>query len=93
MGERLDEFLLATYRLTPDNLHHYTRRLALRTAPYLVPIEPDFPHITNNDLLTLPHHDMARVSDVQYRVLVDGLGWEDGSPEFTSIIPVEMRNA
>jgi hypothetical protein len=30
---------------------------------------------------------MSRISDVRYRVDLDGLGWEDGTPEFLAVLP------
>ena len=73
--------------ISDQDAHYYSDRLQLRAAPYLAPIDSNFPRITPTDVLSLPHPHMTRVSDLRYRVDVDGLGWEDGTTEFLAVIP------
>lgn len=84
---RFDSLLEQAFGLSYENAQFYVNRMQLRSAPYLVPIGPDFPRITTADVLSLPHSNMTRISDVRYRLDVEGLGWEDGSKEFLAIIP------
>ena len=87
LGSRFDDVLESTFQLLPSTLGHYKNRLQLRSPPCLVPVDETFPRITHDDMLSLQHLEMARVSDVRYRVDVDGLGWEDGTPEFLAVLP------
>lgn len=79
--------LEAAFHLTPATWRDYTVRMQLRTPPLLVPITDSFPRITLSDVLAIPRAEMMRVSDLRYRVDVDGLGWEDGTPEFLAVLP------
>lgn len=85
--DRFDDVLRSSYSVTPDLLPHYQARMELRTRPYLVPVDVHFPRIARSDVLSVPRREMQRVSDVRYRLDVEGLGWEDGTPEFLEIIP------
>ncbi len=87
VGSRFDELLEATFQLSPSTLGHYTKRMQLRSPPLLVAVTDSFPRITHADVLSLPHPEMVRVSDLRYRVDVDGLGWEDGTDDFLSVLP------
>lgn len=74
-----DEFGLA-----PTDLPVYTGRVKLRTPPYLVPINPAFPRL--NPAEALEPHLLVRVSDVRYRVHVEGLGYPPGSAPFLNVL-------
>lgn len=87
-GDALDA-VLGAFGLDEGNLDQYRERRQLRSKPYLVPITAAFPRIVRADLLDLPYDDMSRVTDIRYRVDVDGLGWEDGTAEFLCVIPEE----
>ena len=77
---RFDQLLDRHFGLTPDALAPYTERLKLRTRPSLVPVDTSFPRIDLRWLADLT--DVARISDVRYRVKLDGLGHEAGSVVF-----------
>jgi hypothetical protein len=87
VASRFEEILESSFQLSRSNLGHYTRRIQLRSRPYLVPVSESFPRITHADILSLPRLEMVRVSDVRYRVDVEGLGWEDGAVEFLAVLP------
>lgn len=87
VASTLDRILESTFQLSATNLGHYTKKVQLRSRPYLVPIDESFPRITHADVLSLPRTEMVRVSDVRYRVDIEGLGWEDGAVEFLAVLP------
>lgn len=87
VASRFEQILEAGFQLMPSNLVHYSRRMQLRSRPYLVPVTESFPRITHSDVLALPRSEMVRVSDVRYRLDVEGLGWEDGTVEFLALLP------
>lgn len=84
---QLDAVLERSFGIGYENLHQYRERRQLRSTPYLVPITEAFPRVLRTDLLNLPYDDMSRVTDIRYRVNVDGLGWEDGTAAFFDVIP------
>lgn len=84
---QLDAVLERSFGIDFENLHQYRERRQLRSTPYLVPITEAFPRVLRTDLLNLPYDDMSRVTDIRYRVDVDGLGWEDGTAAFFDVIP------
>ena len=58
----------------------------LRTAPRLIPVDERCPALTR-DLLH-PLGDLAtRIETVRYTVDLDGLGVEDGTPDFLGLLP------
>ena len=73
-----------------DDQHRsrYTQRYRQRTRPTLVRVDDTFPAISPATLLEVLGADrVARVLDVEYSISVEGLGREDGSSEFLSVIP------
>jgi hypothetical protein len=66
---------------------HYRRRFRLRTQPALVPVDNSCPAIVPTTLETLGEARTSRILQVSYRVNVTGLGFEDGAPEFLSVLP------
>jgi len=82
-----DRLLERTFQIPTHRLSEYGRGMQLRSPPYLVPVVDSFPRVTHFDILGLPRPEMVRISDLRYRVDVEGLGWEDGTPEFLAIIP------
>lgn len=79
-----DQTLRDVFGLDPTGLSAYTGRVKLRTAPYLVPINAAFPRLNPAD--ALEPQLLARVSDVRYRVHVDGLGYPPGSIPFVTVL-------
>ena len=70
-----------------EDASHYSRRLQLRTPPCLIRVEAACPRLTPELLITLLGPDLfQRVSDVQYRINVEGLGFPDSTPEFLNLI-------
>lgn len=86
VASKFEQILESTFQLSSANLAHYSRRMQLRSRPYLIPVTESFPRITHSDVLSLPRPEMIRVSDVRYRVDVEGLGWEDGTSEFLAVL-------
>lgn len=82
-----DKVLASAYQLSPATLKLYPRRLRLRSHPYLVSIDDLFPRISQSDILNLPYEGMSRLSDIRYRINVEGLGWEDGDASFLTVLP------
>jgi hypothetical protein len=79
-----DAALVAGYGLDASDLDQYSAAVKLRTSPYLVPIDADFPRV---DLAgSASGNAVARISDVRYRVDVEGLGFVAGSPQFDEVI-------
>lgn len=79
-----DQTLLDVFGLAPTDLSAYTGRVKLRTPPYLVPINAGFPRLNPAD--ALEPHVRARVSDLRYRVDVEGLGFEPDSVPFVTVL-------
>lgn len=77
---RFDRTLDVQFALTPELFGIYTDRLKLRTPPCLVPVDASFPRIELRWLADVT--DVTRLSDVRYRVNLDGLGFESGSAAF-----------
>jgi hypothetical protein len=81
-----DALLAAAYGLDPFDLGQYSAKVKLRTAPYLVPIGAGFPRLVLADAAEVSA--IARISDVRYRVDVEGLGFAAGSHEFDDVLGV-----
>jgi hypothetical protein len=83
-SNRFDSILNDHFRLTPSDLALYRTPLKLRTAPCLVPVDERFPRIRLADLADAT--DIARVSDVHYRVNLEGLGDLLGTDRFVDVL-------
>lgn len=79
-----DGLLGDAYALDVEDLSAYTGRVKLRTPPYIVPVGDGFPRLVPAE--ALPPEQLARVSDVRYRVDVEGLGHLPGSEPFTTVL-------
>ncbi|MHB8430068.1 MAG: PD-(D/E)XK motif protein [Acidimicrobiales bacterium] len=79
-----DAVLAADYGLDPSDLGQYSAAFKLRTPPYLVPVDAEFPRVVLADLVD--GNSAARISDLRYRVDVEGLGFLPGSPQFDNVI-------
>jgi hypothetical protein len=66
---------------------HYRRRFRLRAHSVLVPVDAACPAIVPTTRQALGKDRTSRISQVSYRIDVTGLGFEDGTPEFLSILP------
>jgi hypothetical protein len=89
IASRFDELLEATFQLSSSTLGHYTKRMQLRSPPLLVAVTESFPRVTRADILSIPRSEMVRISDLRYRVNLEGLGWEDGTDGFLGVLPKE----
>lgn len=65
----------------------YTRRFALRRPFALIEINEAFPAVTRRTLEDGLGLLAARIKSLKYDVNAEGLGYEDGTPEFDSVIP------
>jgi len=79
-----DAALSGGYGLDMAELGMYSLTIKLRTPPYLVPIDTHFPRVVPVD--PAGGETAARISDVHFRVDVEGLGFMAGSPEFEKVI-------
>lgn len=79
-----DATLAAGYGLEPSDLGQYSAVVKLRTPPYLVPVDAEFPRVVLADLVD--GNAAVRISDLRYRVDVEGLGFLPGSPQFDDVI-------
>jgi hypothetical protein len=71
----------------------YVRSWQLRTAPAIVPVDMDLPTITPAVLeATSPAH-LARITEVHYRLNVEGLTLLEGSPKFVEIVDGRTTSA
>ncbi|WP_409518622.1 hypothetical protein [Rhizobium laguerreae] len=67
---------------------HYSRRRRLADRPRLVPVADGVPRLTADALALLPaSFASSGISDVSYRIDVEGLGFEEGTPEFSAVVP------
>ncbi len=76
--------LTDAFSLDPRDLAIYASRVKLRAPPYLVPIGSGFPRLEPARVLT--PEATARVSDIRYRVDVDGLGHLPGTEPFLRVL-------
>lgn len=81
--------LLVGWRFSDVHAPLYRERFQLRTPAVLLAVTGDLPRITPALIAQLPGSN--RISDVQYRLAVDGLGYPDGSAEFAAVLPGEMQ--
>jgi hypothetical protein len=79
-----DEVLSAAYGLDAADLSTYSAPIKLRTPPYLVPLDGHFPRVVPTG--SADDAAAARISDIHYRVDVEGLGFVAGSPQFDEVI-------
>lgn len=73
--------LLTRARYDDQDAPQYDERFRKRGANLLVPIDESCPRLTP-DLVSLPTALAARLSDVHYRVNVEGLGFAEGSRQY-----------
>lgn len=70
------------------NAIHYSRRRRLADRPRLIPVTGGVPRLTADALAALPASFASNgISDVTYRIDVEGLGFEEGTPEFSAVVP------
>lgn len=65
----------------------YTQKLKFRSPPLIVPVDSEFPKLTRSMIdKMMPEGISSRVTDVEYEVMVDGLGHPEGSLEYGIIM-------
>jgi hypothetical protein len=79
-----DAVLVASYGLDTSEIAQYSSAVKLRTPPYLVPVDANFPRLVLAELVG--GDTLARVSDLRYRVDVEGLGFPAGTPQFGEVL-------
>jgi hypothetical protein len=79
---------LTALRYREADAPHYPRRRKLRDCAALIRVEDGVPRLTP-ELLALVEARFVpeRIDRITYEIDVDGLGVEDGSPEFLAILP------
>ncbi|RWC91886.1 MAG: PD-(D/E)XK motif protein [Mesorhizobium sp.] len=67
---------------------HYSRRRRIADRARLVPIEDGVPRLTAEALTELPaRFAPTGISDITYRIDIEGLGLEEGTTEFAAVVP------
>lgn len=65
---------------------HYTNIFELRSKPTLIKVDETCPRLTRESLKSSTIVGQ-RITDIRYTINLDGLGVEDDSPEFLSVLP------
>jgi len=78
---------LTKYGYRHEHSQYYYHNLQLASETFIVPVSDEIPRITGASLEKTLGSQSHRVSDVHYRLDVQGLGFPDGSDEFLSVIP------
>lgn len=66
----------------------YTDRFQMRSLPRLIPVNGELPRITAEQLRqSLGEESLQRIDEVTYEINVDGLGHEEGSSQFSLVLP------
>ncbi len=74
----------------PADMIHYSRRRRLADAPRLIRVEDGVPRLTPEALVNFPGRFVSeRITDIVYRIDVEGMGFGDGTPEFEAILPTK----
>lgn len=82
------DVLLGEYGYKSEHESYYRKRFILRTAPTLVPIDADTPRITKEMLRSqLGADGSTRISEVEFRLDVTNMGYEEPTEEFQSVLP------
>lgn len=87
---RLKQFMgiLDACGFREEDRSQYSRRFALRRPLALIAINGTFPAVTRRSLEGGLGAALAvRIESLQYDVNVEGLGYEDGTPDFDAVIP------
>jgi hypothetical protein len=86
-GQRLESKLAAIGFRAADAVH-YSRRRRLADRPRLIPVGDGVPRLTTEALRELPLRFVPTgISDMTYRIDVEGMGLEEGTPEFAAVLP------
>ena len=90
--ERFDSLLSENIGYRDSDANQYKTRYQERSITRMIPVDDGCPKITGKELgRAVPVGMRSRISDVQYRVDLEGLGHEDGSRPFLKVIPEGRR--
>ena len=86
---RIDQFDQALGGLgwSEEEADAYTARYKIRTPPTLVTVDEHCPRLVPADVNRILGERAGRLSDVQYRVDLEGMGAPEGSAAFDAVIP------
>lgn len=86
--DRFIRVLEETLRFRLADADQYPQRWQMRTQPALIRVTAGCPRLVTKALQRLPpEYGTDRISDLVYRINVEGLGFTDGHPKFLSILP------
>jgi len=88
LGDHYSTLIEEGCLIPPVMEHHYSEQLKLRTPIVLVPADANLPRITDDDIAQIQRPDMSRVTDVRFRLNLEGLGFIDGSDDFLAVLPL-----
>jgi hypothetical protein len=66
----------------------YQERWGFRKNPHLIPVDAACPRITRDALEAMLPTTHQRISDVHYRINVEGLGFDDAAQEYQQVLPI-----
>lgn len=69
------------------DLPHYKREFSLRRALAIVPVNKKFPALTRPAIQSALGPVAQRIESLQYAVNLEGLEKEEGTPEFSAVVP------
>jgi hypothetical protein len=81
---RLDRILRTHYGYVAEHADWYPQRIQPAGPARLVPVDASCPRITAGMLSDIPHGD--RISDVRYRINLEGLGYLEGSVPYHAVL-------
>lgn len=65
----------------------YLQKLQLRTKPRVIPVDSELPKIDSGSLQSILGDRGGLITDVRYRLNVEGLGYEEGTEQFWKLFP------
>lgn len=80
-GDEFRRLINNAFAIEWEDLPRYESRLKPRANPVAVYVDPDFPRVTQQDISKLPYRETHRLSDVQFRIDLTGLGEEMVNPD------------
>ena len=83
---QLDRILRNHYGYAAEHADWYPQSLQPAGLPRLVPVDEACPRITARMLSEIPHND--RISDVRYRINLEGMGYQEGSTGYDAVLSV-----
>ena len=78
--------------LRKADLPHYLRQYSFRRALAVVPVDKNFPALTRPVVQQSLGTLALRIESLQYAVNVEGLEKEEGTPQFSAVIPTKNED-